>query len=116
MEKKMNVTFSIQAEFVDIPKEVAYLLQSVQEELGLAAGSVVDLSQTITATHADQESLLEHGKAELVSLHNIRLHMAKIDTRMEDCMAILSGYLDHIENPPEPEEEPPAQEEDNEEG
>ena len=42
--------------------------------------------------------------------------MAKIDTRMEDCMAILSGYLDHIENPPEPEEEPPAQEEDNEEG
>jgi len=112
----MNVTFSIQTEFADIPRELAHLLRSVEEELGLVAGGVADLSKTIITEHADQELLLEHGKADLVSLHNIRLHMAKIDTRMEDCMAILSGYLDHVENPPEPEEEPPAQEEDNDEG
>ena len=42
--------------------------------------------------------------------------MAKIDTRMEDCMAILSSYLEHIENPPDLEEESSDKEEDNEEG
>jgi hypothetical protein len=112
----MNVTFSLQTEFDDIPREVAHLLRSVQEELGLAAASVVALSKTVTTEHTDQEPLLEHGKTELLSLHKIRLHMAKIDTRMEDCMAILSGYLEHIENPPDPEEESSDQEEENEEG
>ena len=112
----MNVTFSVQTEFDDIPREVAHLLRSVQEELGLAAESVVALSKTVTTEHTDQEPLLEHGKTELVSLHKIRLHMAKIDTRMEDCMAILSSYLEHIENPPDLEEESLDKEEDNEEG
>ena len=114
----MNVTFSVQTEFDDIPREVAYLLQFVKEELGLVAGSIVDLSKTITTEHTDQESLLDHGKAELLSLHNIRLPMTKIDTRMEDCMAIFGGYLEHIENPPDPEEESSdkEEEEENEEG
>jgi hypothetical protein len=31
--------------------------------------------------------------------------MAKVDTRLEDCMSILSGYVDFLENPPESEEE-----------
>ena len=49
------------------------------------------------------------------SLHNVRLKMARLDARMEDCMSILSGYLHYLENPPEetPEELP---EEENEEG
>lgn len=112
----MNVTFSVQTEFKDIPREIAYLLQATQKELKLTAQNVANLSETITTEHPDQESLLDHGKTELLSLHNIRLHMAKIDTRMEDCMAILSGYLEHIENPPDPEEESSDQEEENEEG
>ena len=112
----MNVTFSVQTEFDDIPREIGYLLQTVQKELDLTAENVAGLSRTIVAEHTDQESLLDHGKTGLVSLHRIRLHMAKIDTRMEDCMAILSGYIDHIENPPDPEEEPSEQEEENEEG
>tara|TARA_R110000824_G_scaffold374299_2_gene564802 strand:+ start:1385 stop:1723 length:339 start_codon:yes stop_codon:yes gene_type:complete len=112
----MNVTFSVQTEFDDIPIEVRYLLQAVQKELALASENVVALSETITTEHPDQESLLEHGKIELLSLHKIRLHMAKIDTRMEDCMAILGGYLEHIENPPDPEEEASEQEEENDEG
>ena len=112
----MNVTFSVQTEFDDIPKEIAYLLQAVQTELDLAAENVAELSGTITTEHPDQESLLEHGKAELLSLHNIRLHMTKIDTRMEDCMAILSGYVEHIENPQAPQEEVSEQEAENEEG
>ena len=112
----MNVTFSVQTEFDDIPREVAYLLQAVQKELILASENAATLSETIVDEHTDQESLLSHGKAELLSLHKIRLHMAKIDTRMEDCMAILSSYLEHIENPPDPEEESSDQEEENEEG
>jgi len=112
----MNVTFSVQTEFDDIPREIAYLLQAVQKELDLVADNAGSLSRTIVDKHTDQESLLNHGKTELLSLHNIRLHMAKIDTRMEDCMAILSGYLEHIENPPDPEEESSDQEEENEEG
>ena len=112
----MNVTFSVQTEFDDIPREIAYLLQAVQKELNLVADNAGSLSRTIVDKHTDQESLLNHGKTELLSLHNIRLHMAKIDTRMEDCMAILSGYLEHIENPPDPEEESSDQEEENEEG
>ena len=112
----MNVTFSVQTEFDDIPREIAYLLQAVQKELDLVADNAGSLSRTIVDKHTDQESLLNHGKTELLSLHNIRLHMAKIDTRMEDCMAILSGYLEHIENPQAPQEEVSDQEEENEEG
>ena len=112
----MNVTFSVQTEFDDIPREIAYLLQAVQKELDLVADNAGSLSRTIVDKHTDQESLLNHGKTELLSLHNIRLHMAKIDTRMEDCMAILSSYLEHIENPPDLEEESSGKEEDNEEG
>jgi hypothetical protein len=112
----MNVTFSVQTEFDDIPREIAYLLQAVQKELDLVADNAGSLSRTIVDKHTDQESLLNHGKTELLSLHNIRLHMAKIDTRMEDCMAILNGYIDHIENPSEAGQEPSEQEVHNEEG
>ena len=116
----MNVTFSVQTEFNDIPREIAYLLQAVQKELDLATENVAGLAKTIVDEHTEQESLLNHGKSELLSLHKTRLHMARIDTRMEDCMAILNGYLEHIENPPDLEEESSDEEEDkgedNEEG
>jgi hypothetical protein len=116
MEKNMNVTFSVQTDFDDIPKEIAHLLRSVQYELGLVSHSTSNLEKTIIVEQADQESFLEHGNTELRSLHAIRLHLAKIDTRLEDCMAILSGYVDHIENPQAPEKEESVQEGSDEEG
>ena len=112
----MNVTFTVQTEFDDIPKEIAYFLRFVQDELGLVSHTASNLAQTITVEQIGREALLEHGETELLSLHAIRLHLAKIDTRLEDCMAILSGYVDHIENPQEPQPETPGQEEANEEG
>ena len=112
----MNVTFSVQTEFDDIPKEIAYLLRSVQDELGLVSNRAADLAQTITVEQIGREALLEHGEAELRSLHTLRVHLAKIDTRLEDCMAILGGYTDHIESPQVPEEEASEQEEENDEG
>jgi hypothetical protein len=78
--------------------------------------STSNLEKTIIVEQADQESFLEHGNTELRSLHAIRLHLAKIDTRLEDCMAILSGYVDHIENPQAPEKEESVQEGSDEEG
>jgi hypothetical protein len=42
--------------------------------------------------------------------------MAKIDTRMEDCMSILGGYQHYLENPPEEPTDDPVAEEENEEG
>ena len=112
----MNVTFSIQAEFEDIPRELVYMLRYVEEELGLSASQMQNIQETITAKHENEESLINHGKAELLSLHKARLHLAKIDTRLEDCMSILGGYIDHIENPPEPEQEVSEPEGQNEEG
>mgnify|MGYP003634344468 CR=1 FL=1 len=112
----MNVTFSVQTEFDDIPKEIAHFLRFVQDELELVSHSAASLAQTITVEQVGREALLEHGGTELRSLHAIRLHLAKVDTRLEDCMAILGGYVDQIENPQAPQEEVSEQEEENEEG
>jgi hypothetical protein len=42
--------------------------------------------------------------------------MAKVDTRMEDCMSILGGYQHYLENPPEEQPEETTEEEEDEEG
>ena len=42
--------------------------------------------------------------------------MAKVDTRMEDCMSILGGYQHYLENPPEEQTGETVEEEENEEG
>jgi len=111
----MNVTLNLITEFDDIPKELAHMLQYVQQELALASLGASDLSKKARSKHEDEEAILNHGKEILTSLHDIRLHMAKIDTRMEDCMSILGGYMHYVENPPEEIEEE-KQEEENEEG
>ena len=82
----------------------------------LVSNRAADLSKTITVEQIGREALLEHGEAELRSLHTYAGPPGKIDTRMEDCMAILGGYTDHIESPQVPEEEASEQEEENDEG
>ena len=109
----MNVTLSLIAEFSDIPKEISHMLRYVEQELDTAASSAADLSVQVATPQSDEE-VLDHGNEMMDLIHNLRLHMAKVDTRMEDCVSILRGYLHYIENPPEEEKEPQGEE--NEEG
>lgn len=104
----MNVTLSLMTEFEDIPTEVSHMLKYVQDELVFASRRAANISDKLKT---------EPSSDALELLHSVRLHMAKIDTRMEDCMSILNGYLHYLENPPEQApEESESEEEVDEEG
>ena len=111
----MNVTLSLIADFNDIPKEISHILRYVEQELDEAAGNASDISALVVSPQSDKEAVLNHGNEIAALMDNLRLQMAKIDTRMEDCMAILRGYLHYTEDPPEVVQEEP-QEVENEEG
>jgi hypothetical protein len=104
----MNVTLKLTTEFEDIPEEVSYMLKKVGTELS-------SLRQTV---HDVSDSALEQQEEALQNIHLARLHMAKIDARMADCMSILDGFLHYSENPQELEQphSDVVQTEENEEG
>jgi hypothetical protein len=104
----MNVTLNLMAEFEDIPRELSHMLKYVEEELNFASRRAANIATKMNADDNDNQESMD-------LLHSVRLHMAKIDQRMEDCMSILAGYSHYLENPPEetPEETP---EEANDEG
>jgi len=110
----MNVTLSLTTKLEDIPRELSHILKHVEQELKFASLNTSNLSKRVNAAHDNKEAILTHGKEAMDSLHDIRLVMAKIDTRMDDCMSILAGYMHYVENPPE--EQEGTQEENNEEG
>jgi len=114
MEKNMNVTLSLTTELEDVPKELSYMLKYIEQELNLVSLNVSNLSKRANVTHDNDEAIIAYGNELLELLHGIRISMAKADTRMEDCMAVLSGYIHYTENPPEQAEDP--EEEQNEEG
>jgi hypothetical protein len=114
MKNNMNVTLSLTTKLEDIPRELSHILKHVEQELKFASLNTSNLSKTVNAAHDNKEAILTHGKEAMDSLHDIRLVMAKIDTRMDDCMSILAGYMHYVENPPE--EQEGTQEENNEEG
>jgi len=105
----MNVTLNLVAEFEDIPNEVAHMLMFVKDELAFAGRRTANVSAKLSENEVDANEALD-------LLHSVRLHMAKIDTRMEDCMSIIAGYQHYLENPPEEESEATTEEEKNEEG
>ena len=105
----MNVTLNLMTDFEDIPNEVSYMLKYVQDELSFTARRVANISAKLSQEETNAEEALE-------LIHSVRLQMAKIDTRMEDCMSILGGYQHYLENPPEEQPEAATQEEENEEG
>tara|TARA_R100001129_G_scaffold42629_1_gene29339 strand:+ start:1813 stop:2163 length:351 start_codon:yes stop_codon:yes gene_type:complete len=116
----MNVTINLMTEFEDIPNEVSHLLKFVQDELVFTSKRAANVSDKLAT---EQTNPLEA----LQLLHSIRVQMAKIDSRMDDCMSILNGYQHYLDNPPETlseESEEPATtdasdeevEEENEEG
>ena len=104
----MDVTLNLTTEFNDIPEEVSHMLRRVEEDLAFASKRVANVSEKLLQLETNAPEALE-------LLHSIRLQMAKIDTRMEDCMSILGGYQHYLENPPEEQLET-AEEEENEEG
>lgn len=105
----MNVTLNLMTDFEDIPNEVSHMLKYVQDELTFTSRRTANVSAKLGQDEVDANEALE-------LLHSVRLQMAKIDTRMEDCMSILGGYQHYLENPPEEEPEAVTQEEENEEG
>ena len=105
----MNVTLNLMTDFEDIPNEVSYMLNYVQDQLAFTSRRTANVSAKLAQDEVDANEALE-------LLHSVRLQMAKIDTRMEDCMSILGGYQHYLENPPEEEPEAVTQEEENEEG
>tara|TARA_R100001129_G_scaffold176580_1_gene150694 strand:+ start:332 stop:646 length:315 start_codon:yes stop_codon:yes gene_type:complete len=104
----MNVTLNLITEFEDIPHEVSHMLKFVQDELSFTARRVSNISAKLSQDDTNAEEALD-------LLHSVRLQMAKVDTRMEDCMSIMAGYQHYLENPPEEEPET-VEEEENEEG
>lgn len=92
-------------EFEDIPRELSYMLKYVEEELSFASRRAANIATKMNADDSDNQESMD-------LLHSVRLHMAKIDQRMEDCMSILAGYSHYLENPPEqePVEDTPEEE------
>ena len=106
----MDVTLNLTTEFEDIPEEVSHMLRRVEDDLSFASKRVANVSDKLLQTETNAVETLE-------LLHSIRLQMAKVDTRMEDCMSILGGYQHYLENPPEEQSgETVTEEEENEEG
>ena len=101
----MNVTLNLMAEFEDIPRELSHMLKYVEEELDFASRRTANIATKVNADDSDNQESMD-------LLHSVRLHMAKIDQRMEDCMSILAGYSHYLENPPEqePVEDTPEEE------
>ena len=111
----MNVTLSLTSELSDVPKELSYMMKFVQYELDSISKSAENTSSTIRTDTKDKEGAIEHFTSVLDRFHTIRVQLAKLDTRMEDCMSVLGGFIEYIENPPE--DDPEGQEEiENEEG
>ena len=115
----MNVTLNLITEFDDIPRELAHILKFVEEELDLASKNANFTAAKLSDCPTCLVDTKEYSEEIMGLLHGVRLHMAKIDSRMEDCMSILGGYMHYLETPPEdePQEEEQLQEEEqNEEG
>ena len=93
----MNATLTYAVELEDIPNELRYQLDYIRRELASASNEAQSVISGLNGNIED--------KNVLTLLHDIRIHMAKIDTRMEDCMSILSGYVNYLENPPQLEED-----------
>lgn len=84
----MRVKIAYSVELEDVPLEVERILVECD---GRIRGVHGDLTQTI-------------GKEPLTmitELDEIRLHMSEVDMRLDDCMQILSGYVQAVANLPE---------------
>ena len=77
----MKVGISYQVELEDVPEELGNLVKHVQWDLK------VILDGLISEINSGDYS------AALANIKNIKYNLQRTDSRLEDCRAILSGYI-----------------------
>ena len=99
-----EVSISLRGVLEELPSEVAELLMATLRKIG-------DTEHLLNNVIERLEKEEEVGHC-VVDLENIRKSFFGIDSRLSDCMSILSGYLQHINNPDlAPQAPPPPPEE-----
>jgi len=89
MAREVNI--SLRGFLEELPAEVAELLIVTLRKVG-------DVEHKLNSVI----ERLEEGQGVdhcVVDLENARQHLYKIDNRIGDCMSILSGYVQHTNNP-----------------
>ena len=107
-----NVRISFATMLEDVPREVHVLLGDIRRRLrNTEGGSLLDISDSL-----ERSNKVSDCNEAIVVLESARKDLAKIDTRMEDCMNILYQYCSAVNPAPdsapaqEPEEAPPDEE------
>ena len=86
MTREVNI--SLRGFLEDLPQEVVELLTTVSKKAFERADDIRDI-----ATRLGDPEEVDHC---LVDLDQIRREFYKIDSRLGDCMSILSGYREHL--------------------
>jgi len=89
MAREVNI--SLRGFLEELPGEVAELLVVTLRKVGDVEHK---LNSVIERLEGGDD--VDHC---VVDLENTRQHLYKIDNRMSDCMSILAGYVQHINNP-----------------
>ena len=105
-----NVRISFATMLEDVPREVHVLLSDIRQRLrDTEDESLLDISDSL-----QRSSKVSDCNEAIVALESARKELAKIDTRMEDCMNILYQYCSAVDSAAapaqEPEEAPPDEE------
>jgi hypothetical protein len=89
MAREVNI--SLRGFLEELPAEVAELLVVTLRKVG-------DVENKLNSVIERLEDGTDVNHC-VVDLENTRQHLYKIDNRMSDCMSILTGYIQHINNP-----------------
>jgi hypothetical protein len=81
----MKVGISYQVELEDVPEELGNLIKHAQWDLKGILDKLVD------------EINSGNYSAALKNIKNIRYNLQRADSRLEDCQAILSGYINVLQ-------------------
>ena len=81
----MKVTLSYSVDAHEIPEKVSCLLDELIPTLEQQAQAVAHVVNNINKTGAEVE-------VSVLLLDSIRQHLAKIDSRLQECHGILNGY------------------------
>jgi hypothetical protein len=91
-----NVRISFATMLEDVPREVHVLLDDIRRRLrNTEDGSLLDISDSLEIS-----SKVSDCNEAIVALESARKDLAKIDTRMEDCMNILYQYCSAVDSAP----------------
>ena len=89
MAREVNI--SLRGFLEELPAEVAELLVVTLRKVGDVENKLNSVIERL-----EDGSDVNHC---VVDLENTRQHLYKVDNRVSDCMNILAGYLQHINNP-----------------